>query len=143
MSSTSAESEFCDTNVLVYAYDETAGPKHHRARELVDRLWPAGHGVVSIQVLQELYVTLTGKVRPPLPAAAARAIVADLARWRVVEPGHRDVLDAIDGSARWRISFWDAMLLTMASKAGARVLWSEDLQNGRTYDGVLVRNPFR
>jgi predicted nucleic acid-binding protein len=140
MSSTSAE--FCDTNVLVYAHGASTGTKRERARGLLDRLWDERVGALSVQVLQEFYVTVTRRVTPPLSPEAARQIVEHLSGWRVVEPTARDVLDAIDGSVRWRISFWDAMLLVAANRAGAAVLWSEDLNDGQTYGSVTVRNPF-
>lgn len=135
--------EFCDTNVIVYAYDVTAGQKRLQAKRLLDRLWDTGTGVVSVQILQELFVTLIRKTLPPLPATTARSIVRDLASWRVIEPTRHDVLEAIDGSLRWNSSFWDAMLLVAAKKAGAGVLWSEDLGDGQAFDGVVVRNPFQ
>jgi predicted nucleic acid-binding protein len=135
--------EFCDTNVFVYAYDVSAGAKRDQARHLLERLWASGDGVVSVQVLQELYVTLTRKVTPPLAPPEARALVQDITTWQVVEPGRHDVLAAIDAAQRWRISFWDAMILTAASRAGAAIVWSEDLSDHQTYDGTLVRNPFR
>jgi predicted nucleic acid-binding protein len=94
-------------------------------------------------VLQELFVTLTKKTAPPLSPAEARAVVSDMATWQVVVPAAADVVDAIDAAARWQISFWDAMLLTTARKAQAETLWSEDLNDGQDYDGVVVRNPFR
>jgi predicted nucleic acid-binding protein len=134
--------EFCDTNVLVYAYDETAGQKRTQASSVLDRLWKSGDGVISVQVLQELFVALTRKIPQPVSTPDARTIVADMATWRVVEPGPRDVLDAIDGATRWQVSFWDAMILTVAIRAGAGVVWSEDLNDGQTYDGAIVRNPF-
>ena len=95
-----------------------------------------------MQVLQEFYVAVTRKAVPPLAPEQARTIVDRLTLWTVVEPSARDVLDAIDNSVRWRISFWDAMLLTAASRAGAAVLWSEDLNPGQVYGGVTVQNPF-
>jgi predicted nucleic acid-binding protein len=134
--------EFCDTNVLAYAYGLGGGRKWEVARQLVDGLWASGSGALSVQVLQELYVTVTRKVVPPLSPEQARTIVDRLTLWPVVEPNARDVLDAIDNSVRWHISFWDAMLLTAANKAGAAVLWSEDLNPGQVYGGVTVRNPF-
>ncbi len=135
--------EFCDTNVLVYAYDLSADVKRVRARELVEHLWDSGNGMLSVQVLQELFVNLTRKVLPPVPTPQARQIVEDLATWRVVEPGSSDVLDAIDTGQRWDLSFWDAMIIIAAKKGGAQILWSEDLKDGESYDGVVVRNPFR
>lgn len=135
--------EFCDTNVVVYAYDATAGAKREQAVLLLERLWHSRNGIVSIQVLQELFVSLTRRVSPRMPVDRARSVVADMATWHVVEPARGDVLEAIDASKRWQISFWDAMVFTTAKKAGATVLWSEDLNDGQSYDGTVVRNPFR
>jgi len=52
---------FVDTNILIYAHDRSAGLKYERARDLVERLWISGQGVLSTQVLQELCINL----RPP------------------------------------------------------------------------------
>ncbi len=134
--------EFCDTNLLVYAYDVTAGAKQDQARGLLARLWESGSGVLSVQVLQELFVALTRKIPQPLTARDAQLVISDMAAWRVIEPGSRDVLAAIDGAARWHISFWDAMILQTAIQAGASTVWSEDLNDGQNYDGTVVRNPF-
>src|SRR3990170_2632787 len=126
--------EFCDTNVIVYAFDPSAGAKRTQALELLRRLWESGDGVLSVQVLQELFVTLTRKASSPLAPLEARVIVSDLSAWKVVEPGRKDVLDAIDASLRWHLSFWDAMVLTAARKSSATVVWSEDLNDGQFYD---------
>jgi predicted nucleic acid-binding protein len=135
--------EFCDTNVLVYAYSAPADARWRRAQQLVNRLGDDRTGALSVQVLQEFYVTATRRGTPPLAPDAARRIVEQLSAWQVVEPTARDVLDAIDGSVRWQVAFWDAMLLVAANRAGASVLWSEDLNEGQRYDAVTVRNPFR
>jgi predicted nucleic acid-binding protein len=76
---------FVDTNILIYAEDRDAGSKHAVARDLVLDLWQSQQGVVSIQVLQELYVNLTRKVKKPLSAAKAREVVEDYLTWSVVE----------------------------------------------------------
>ena len=134
--------EFCDTNVIVYAYDTSAGGKRGRARALLDQLWETGEGALSVQALQELFNALTRKAAQPLSHVDARTIVADMATWRVVMPGAAEVLAAIDGAARWQVSFWGATVLVTASKAGATVVWTEDLNHGQLYDGVLARNRF-
>ena len=77
--------EFCDTNVVVYTYDRTAKTKHAQARILIDALWARDEGALSVQVLQELFVSLTRKVRPSVPFARARQIVNDLTTWHIVE----------------------------------------------------------
>ncbi|MBI4319877.1 MAG: PIN domain-containing protein [Chloroflexi bacterium] len=134
--------EFCDTNILVYAYDRSAGEKRTTAKRLIEGLWESGRGALSLQVLQEFFDTLTRKVSPPVSPPAARRIVEDLATWQVYEPARPDLLAAIDTSMEWGISFWDAMILVAARRSGARVLWSEDLNDGQEYGGVIVRNPF-
>ena len=78
--------EFCDTNVFVYAYDLSAGKKRTQAIALIDALWEGGTGAVSVQVLQELYVTLTRKLTPRMAPDEARSIVADLATWTAIAP---------------------------------------------------------
>lgn len=133
--------EFCDTNVFVYAYDQTATRKRLLAADLILRLWQNGNGAVSVQVLQELFVVLVKHL--PEPAFdIARSAVTDVTSWTVVEPRKRDVLAAMDSTKRFQISFWDAMILTTAARAGAKILWSEDLNPGQSFDGLEVRNPF-
>ncbi len=61
----------------------------------------------------------------------------------MVEPTAHDVLDAIDSSARWDIAFWDALVLVAARRTGTAIVWSEDLNDGQRYDGIVVQNPFR
>jgi predicted nucleic acid-binding protein len=134
--------EFLNTNILVYAFDTTAGTRHEIARELVDRLLDEGSGLTSIQVLQELLVTLTRKVPSVLPIATAVEIVEDLGTWPVFVPAVDDVVAAARLAGSARISFWDAMIVHAAASLGASVLWSEDLSSGQILAGVPVRNPF-
>jgi len=134
--------EFVDTNVLVYAHDTTAGEKHARAEALVRDLWKRRAGCLSVQVLQELYVVLTRKVRKPLSEEVAARILSTLSAWKVHAPVASDVLDAIEISRRQSIAYWDAMILQSAVSLGCTILWSEDLNPGQIYEGVKVMNPF-
>jgi predicted nucleic acid-binding protein len=136
------ERRFVDTNLFVYAYDENAGRKREVARDLISGLWESRSGCASVQVLQELFVNLTRKVPKPLSAREVAALIEDLSAWTVHSPGVRDVLYAIELHERMDVSFWDAMILTSANSLGCRVLYSEDLSAGHSYDGVLVVNPF-
>jgi predicted nucleic acid-binding protein len=133
---------FVDTNVLVYAHDVTAGDKHARARALVEELWQTRQGCLSVQVLQEFFVTTTRKIPKPLEAPAAAQIIDDLGHWHVHAPDVSDVLAAIDIHQRAGTSFWDAMILRSAKELGCQILYSEDLNAGQDYAGVRVRNPF-
>ena len=136
------ERRFVDTNVFVYANDESAGRKREVAGELIAGLWESRVGCASVQVLQELFVNLTRKVPRPLPVRDAAALVEDISVWTVHSPGPRDVLSAIELHERAGVSFWDAMILTSARSLGCRILYSEDLGAGQRYDGVRVVNPF-
>ncbi len=133
---------FVDTNVLVYAYDAAAGRKLESARDLVLSLWSARTGCVSIQVLQEFYVTVTRRLPAALDASTAAGAVEDFARWTVHEPTSVDVLAAIELHEQAQISFWDAMVIRSAASLGCGVLYSEDLNAGQRYDDVLVVDPF-
>jgi predicted nucleic acid-binding protein len=136
------ELEFVDSNVIVYAHDASSAAKSERAATLLHDLWTSGRGCLSIQVLQEFFVTVTRKVPRPLDATRAAQIVADLARWRVHSPRPEDVLEAIEIHRRSRLAFWDALIVRSALQLGCSVVWSEDLHAGRVHPGVTVRNPF-
>lgn len=133
---------FVDTNILVYAYDAGAGERHERAVDLVSRLGRDQSGAISVQVLQEFYVTMTRKIAVTMDPEVARERVRILSRWRVHSPLAADVLAAAELAQSAQVSFWDAMIVRSASALGCAVLWSEDLNAGQRIDGVLVRNPF-
>jgi predicted nucleic acid-binding protein len=131
---------FFDTNVLAYADDKAAPAKQRRALELVAEHRRAGTGVVSLQVLQEYFVTVTRKLN--VDARVARRKVELLAEFDVAAPDVTDILAAIDLHRLHGFSFWDALILRAAKQAGCRVLLSEDMQETRELDGVLIVNPF-
>ena len=133
---------FVDTNILIYAYDVSAGTKHARAAELVTELWKLRMGLVSTQVLQEFYVTVTRKIARPLESSSARQIIADLSRWEVMTIEPNTILAAIDLQRDHLLSFWDAMIVTTAANGNAETLFTEDLNHGQVIGGVTVRNPF-
>lgn len=131
---------FFDTNVLIYTDDKAAPAKQRRALDLVAEHRRAGTGVVSLQVLQEYFVTATRKFR--VDARVARRKVELLTDFDVAVLGVGDILAAIDLHRLHGFSFWDALILQAAQQAGCRVLFSEDLQAGRALDGLRIINPF-
>ena len=133
---------FVDTNILMYAHDSSTGAKHERALALVEALWQERSGVVSTQVLQELAVNLRKKAKKPLDAKGARDIVTDYLTWHVVVNNGESILEALDLESRYRVSFWDALVLQAAQASGAETLYSEDLSDGQRYGSVRVVNPF-
>ena len=132
---------FFDTNILIYADDKAAPAKQRRAVALVAEHRRARTGVVSIQVLQEYFVTVTRKLR--VDAAIARRKVELLAEFQVAAPDVPDILAAIDLHRLHRLSFWDALVIRSAKQSGCTVLFSEDMQHTRDLDGLQIVNPFR
>lgn len=133
---------FVDTNVLVYARDSSEPEKQPRAREWLAQLWRTRDGRLSFQVLEEYYVTVTRKLRPGLERDEAQADVRDLLAWRPVGVDSL-TLDAAWGmERRFRLHFWDALIVASAQAAGCECLLTEDLTHGRLFNGVRVVNPF-
>lgn len=130
---------FLDTNILVYADDKAAPAKQRQALELVAEHRRSRTGVVSLQVLQEYFVTVTRKLH--VDAAVARRKVELLAEFDVASPDVADILAAIDLHRLHKFSFWDALVLRAAKQAGCTVLLSEDMQE-REIDGLQIVNPF-
>jgi predicted nucleic acid-binding protein len=138
-----APRQFVDANVLVYSVDLSAGTKAQKARDLLDELWGERIGCLSLQILQEFFVSTTRKLQFPLSASEAARIVAAFGEWILHVPDKADLLAAIEIHQDLQISFWDAMVVQSARRLGCRLLWSEDLNHSQTYAGVTVRNPFR
>lgn len=133
---------FVDTNILVYAYDRGAGPRHDRAQNLLQTLWEQGQGALSTQVLQEFYVNVRRKAVNPITAKQARSLVTDYLAWNPVVNDGVAVLEAIDLEQRYKLSFWDSMIVVAAMKSGAATLCSEDFSHGQKFGTVQVVNPF-
>ncbi len=130
---------FIDTNILIYAHDLDAGDKHHRASQLLRDFWDRRNvPCLSIQVLQEMHVNL---IRQGVAVAESAATVRRYLAWRVVNNTKTLLRRAFDVQQRWQLAFWDSAVIAAAQQAGASVLWSEDLNPGQDYGGVVVVNP--
>jgi predicted nucleic acid-binding protein len=134
---------FVDTNVLVYARDASDPQKQAIAAAWMEHLWSSSIGRLSLQVLQEYYVTVTRKLDPGLRVDEARADVRDLAAWRPVRIDETIVEAAWHLEDRFRLSFWDSLIVATAQAAGCELLLTEDLQHDLEIDGLRVADPFR
>jgi predicted nucleic acid-binding protein len=132
---------FLDTNVLVYAFDADAGPKQAIARAAVRTSIAQDSAAISTQVLSEFYLVVTQKIASSMGAGDAGSLIDLFATMRVVETDVPLVRQAIDTQQRHRVSFWDALILAAAERAGCARVLSEDLASGQTYGGVAVENP--
>ena len=133
---------FVDTNILVCAHDLSSTSKREKASSIVRDLWRSGNGVVSTQVLQEFFVTVTQKIPNPIPTERAGIIVSSLGQWHLVINDLKLIEEAIDLLLTHEFSFWDALIITSALQSGAHILLSEDLQHEFSIDHLTILNPF-
>jgi predicted nucleic acid-binding protein len=132
---------FIDTNVLIYAHDTDAAAKHEIAKTVLRDLWSERTGLLSVQVLQEFYVNVTRKISPPLSKDLARLVVSSYAIW-CTETSPAEIASAFRIEDESRIGFWDALIVSAASKSGATRILSEDFNAGQMIAGILIENPF-
>jgi predicted nucleic acid-binding protein len=129
-----------DTNVLAYAEGVNDAGRRARALQVIERL-PPESTLVPVQALGELFNVLVKKAGRPRRAAAA-AILEWGDAFPLIEASGSVILAAIDLSSAHRLGIWDAMMMSAAADARCRLLLSEDLQEGFTWRGVTVANPF-
>lgn len=134
---------FVDTNVLVYAFEQTDSPKKRIAQRLINELMDEDQLRVSTQVLQELFVTLTRKVSRPCSSEEALAVLEDLAAWPLMMVDYyAGIRSAVRLADQARLSVGGALVVVAAARAGAAVLYTEDLNDGQEILGVRITNPF-
>ena len=132
---------FVDTNVLLYAASTT--PEEAGKRSIARAILKRDDLVLSAQVLQEFYVQATRATKPDrLPHQRAVALIESWLRFRVIATSVALVRQALATADRWRISYWDAAVVEAARLAGCPTVYSEDLQDGMNFAGVVVENPF-
>jgi predicted nucleic acid-binding protein len=133
---------FFDTNVLVYLFDEDSPDKQSRAREAFDAHARTGRIVISPQVLQEFYVTVTRKLGRPVSKEAALAAVTQLSAFPLVLVDGATVIRAVRLHQSASLSLWDALIVQAALEGNCLKIFSEDLQDQRTFGGLRIENPF-
>jgi predicted nucleic acid-binding protein len=111
------------------------------ARDVLRDLWNDGNGVVSPQVLQEFYGSVTRKLAVPISKEAARQVVSAYAI-RCIDITAADVTAAFRIEDEARISFWDALIVAAAAKCGATKLLTEDLNPGQVVAVITIENIF-
>jgi len=134
---------FLDANILVYAHDKDAGEKHSTAVEIVRDLWEKRTGVLSNQVLQEFYVSVTRKIMKPISKSQAREIIRTYICWSMSAITPVSIIRATEIEEKHRISFWDALVIVAAYEAKCERILTEDLNSGQIIEGVLIENPFK
>jgi predicted nucleic acid-binding protein len=129
-----------DTNVLAYA-EAVNGAKNRDAAVALLRALPPESTLVPVQALGELFTVLVRKAGKSRADAAA-AVLSWGDAFPLIETSNEVLLAATDLSEAHQLNLWDAVMLSAAADARCRLLLSEDLQEGFTWRGVTVTNPF-
>ena len=135
-----ADRSFIKTNVLVYAEASDVPDKQQAALALLKRLYEAGDGVLSTQVLQEYCNVAIKKLK--LPAAHIRAQLDLYEQFEIVQVTPAIIRAGLDLHQTRSVAFYDALIIACAQTAGCNVLFSEDLNTGEVIAGVRLVNPF-
>lgn len=131
---------FIDTNLIVYTLDKSNVDKQERARNIIRKIVDVHQPVISTQVIKEFYVVAINKMKAD--PIIVKNILHNFRNMEIVTNDLELIEQAIDISVISQISFWDSLIIAAAEKANCEYIFSEDLNPGQTYRGVLVVNPF-
>lgn len=138
---TDTDKVFFDSNILIYAIDNSDKRKQTIARNLIDISGKNDNGFISTQSLQEFYSVVTRKSLCT-PEKAKEFVAGFSETFTVDQVTLPHIFGAIDISVRNKLSFWDSLILSSADKSGCVVVYSEDLADGQLVNGVKIVNPF-
>ena len=133
---------FVDANVLVYVYDARVAAKKAAAIAWMEYLWGHSAGRTSFQVLSEFYTTVTRKLKPGVPADDAWRQVDLLMSWNPQVIDKTVLQRAHEIERRYKLSWWDSMIVAAAQLQDCSLLLTEDMHDGATFGSVTVRSPF-
>jgi predicted nucleic acid-binding protein len=133
---------FVDTNILVYSRDASEPEKQQQATVWMKHLWSSRTGRLSFQVLQEFYATVTTKLKPGMNLQRARDDVESLSAWRPIQINGDVIKGAWFIQDRFKLSWWDSLIVSTAQIGGCTYLLTEDLQKDQKLGDVRVINPF-
>ena len=134
--------DFFDTNILIHAADRSEPGKQSQARRLLKNAVENETGVVSVQVLGEFFNVVTRRIPDPLSVEEAEEVINRVAVLPVVELDWALVQRAIDTHKQYGTTYWDSLIVAAAERAGCTRIFSEDLNSGQSYHGIVVVDPF-
>ena len=133
---------FADTNLLIYVRDGRDPAKNARAIQWHDHLWEKKTGRTSAQVISEYYVNLKRVAGPAMTAAEAWRDASSYLAWKPQAIDEEMLIVAREIESRYRVSWWDSLIVAAAQMQGCALLLTEDLQDGMAFGTVVVRSPF-
>jgi predicted nucleic acid-binding protein len=133
---------FLDTNILVYAYDRHDPRKQGVAQSLLIAGIENESAALSVQVLGEFFNVVTRQIKKPMTPDEAKEAIELFSNLLIQEIDLAMVERAIDTHKIYRISYWDALIVSAAERAGCKQILSEDLNDGQLYHSLAISNPF-
>jgi predicted nucleic acid-binding protein len=133
---------FVDTNILLYARDASELVKQPLAMQWLERLWQEQTGRTSVQALNEFYYNAVRKLKPGLTAEDAWDDLKSYSSWKPQALDGELLLRGRELELRYRLNWWDCLIVAAAQAQNCALLLTEDLQDRAVYGGVTVRNPF-
>ena len=135
---------FLDTNIFVYTFDRNARTKATKATSLIRKAADTGEGVVSYQVVQEFFNVAFRRFSPAMTVAEAEQYLITVFRPLVaVHSSPALYLSALRIKAKYRIGWYDSLIVAAALEANCAILYTEDLQDGSEIETLRIQNPFR
>ncbi|MDE2398455.1 MAG: PIN domain-containing protein [Burkholderiales bacterium] len=133
---------FVDTNVLLYAFDPREPVKRERSQAWLAECWQRRCGRVSSQVMHEFYANARKRFASAIAAGDARSEVRRYQQWKPWLVDQATVETAWAVESRYRLGYWDALMIAAAQHMGCRWLLTEDLQHEQRIEQLTIVNPF-
>jgi len=134
---------FLDTNILIYRFDDRDPRKQKIATDLIREGLRFRKAVISYQVIQEFYNTMFRRFPSVLtPEDSEQYLSKVLRRFSIVSPSMELFQEALRLHHRYKLSWYDSLIVAAAAEAKCDVLYTEDLQHGQRFGNLVVTNPF-
>jgi predicted nucleic acid-binding protein len=135
---------FLDTNVFVYTFDSGAHAKAKRSLDLIRQALDSGRGIVSYQVVQEFFNVALRRFAQPLSAAEAEQYLVTVFRpLLAIQSSAALYIEALRISEKYRVGWYDSLIVAAALEGKCATLYSEDFQHGRNLEGLKIENPYK
>jgi predicted nucleic acid-binding protein len=134
---------FLDTNIFVYSFDATAARKAARAAQLIRQAMRTRSGIISYQVVQEFFKVAMRRFAVPMTMADAEQYLSTTFRPLLAVHSSAGLYgEALRVAGRYKLAWFDALIVASAMEGECEVLYSEDLQDGQSFGSLRVSNPF-
>jgi predicted nucleic acid-binding protein len=134
---------FLDTNLFVYTFDSRAPSKAKRSAQLIRRAADTGEGIISYQVVQEFFNAAFRRFPQPMTVAEAEQYLITVLRpLLAVHSSPALYVEGLRISEKYKVSWYDSLIVAAALEGECEKLYSEDFQHGQKIEAIRIENPF-